>query len=170
MFTDFTQLKMSVNVKRVVVTGLGLVTPLGCGVNKVWNALLAGKCGIQRLEGPEYVKMPSRVAAKVVGFDANKFVAASEMRTMSPATLYALAASVEAVKDSGIPEDDDELRRQTGCAVGMGMSDLQYIVEAAMTLQEKGPGKISPYFVPRILTNMVNVTHFIDYLFDFSID
>jgi 3-oxoacyl-[acyl-carrier-protein] synthase II len=146
---------MSTNIKRVVVTGLGLVTPLGCGVNQVWNALLAGQCGIQKLEGAEYAKMPSRLAARVVGVEANKFVAARELRTMSQASLYALAASVEAVKDSGIAEDDDNLRRATGCAVGMGMSDLHYIVEAAETLKEKGPGKISPYFVPRILTNMV---------------
>ena len=146
---------MTNNVKRVVVTGLGLVTPLGCGVNHVWNALLAGQCGIAKLEGAEYAKMPSRLAAKVVGFEANKFVAASELRTMSPASLYALAASVEAVKDSGIAEDDEDLRKKTGSAVGMGMSDLQYIVETANTLKEKGPGKISPYFVPRILTNMV---------------
>ncbi|XP_046449822.1 3-oxoacyl-[acyl-carrier-protein] synthase, mitochondrial-like [Daphnia pulex] len=141
-------------MKRVVVTGIGLVTPLGCGVNYVWNALLAGKCGVRKLESPEYDKIPSKVAARVPGFNASEYVtAASEIRTMSPASLFALAASIEAVKDTGIV-DFSAIRKRTGVAVGMGMSDLEYIIETANILKNKGPSKISPYFVPRILTNM----------------
>lgn len=141
-------------MKRVVVTGIGLVTPLGCGVNYVWNALLAGKCGVRKLENPEYDKIPSKVAARVPGFNASEYVtAASEIRTMSPASLFALAASIEAVKDTDIV-DFSAIRKRTGVAVGMGMSDLEYIIETANILKNKGPSKISPYFVPRILTNM----------------
>lgn len=140
-------------MKRVAVTGIGLVTPLGCGANNVWNALLAGKCGIKKLDNPEYGKIPSRVAAKVPEFNARDYVAQSEIRTMSPASLYALAASIEAVRDAGV-EPCHEIRHRTGVAVGMGMSDLEYIIETANTLKDKGPSKISPYFVPRILTNM----------------
>lgn len=139
--------------RRVVVTGLGLVTPLGCGVPHVWNALLAGKCGITKLEGEEYSKIPSRVAARVADFNPEDHVPANELRTMSPASVYALAASVEAVGDADIDKSGD-LRARTGVAVGMGMSDLDYIVQAAYTLRDKGANKISPYFVPRILTNM----------------
>lgn len=140
-------------MKRVVVTGIGLVTPLGCGANNVWNALLAGKCGIKKLDIQEYGKIPSRVAAKVPEFNARDYVAQSEIRTMSPASLFALAASIEAVQDAGI-EPSHEVRHRTGVAVGMGMSDLEYIIETANILENKGPTKISPYFVPRILTNM----------------
>lgn len=140
-------------MKRVVVTGIGLVTPLGCGFNYVWNALLAGKCGIQKLESPEYDKISSKVAARVSGFNASEYVTTSEIRTMSPASLFALAASFEAVKDTGIVDFSD-IRKRTGVAVGMGMSDLEYIIETANILKNKGPSKISPYFVPRILTNM----------------
>ena len=100
-------------MKRVVVTGLGLVTPLGCGVHKVWNALLAGECGIRRLDAPEFAGIPSRVAAAVPAdaFRPEDFVDKSELRTMSPASLFALAASVEAVKDAALPENDSDLRR-----------------------------------------------------------
>lgn len=140
-------------MKRVVVTGIGLVTPLGCGVNNVWSALLAGKCGIKRLENPEYNKISSKVAARVPAFNACEYVAANEIRTMSPASLFALAASAEAVQDAHIGEHCD-IRKRTGVAIGMGMSDLEYIIETANVLKERGPSKISPYFVPRILTNM----------------
>jgi len=147
-------------MNRVVVTGLGLVTPLGCGVQNSWNALISGKCGIQRLESSEYDKIPSKVAARVprggshpASLNSEKYVLPSELRTMSPASLFALVASDEAIKDANITEDDD-LRHQTGVAVGMGMSDLEYIVESAFILRDKGPSRISPYFVPRILNNM----------------
>ncbi|KAK4028477.1 3-oxoacyl-[acyl-carrier-protein] synthase, mitochondrial-like [Daphnia magna] len=140
-------------MKRVVVTGIGLVTPLGCGANNVWSAFLAGKCGIRRLEGPDYNKISSKVAARVPKFKASEYVAPNEIRTMSPASLFALAASIEAVQDAGIGESCD-IRNRTGVAVGMGMSDLEYIIETANILKDRGPSKISPYFVPRILTNM----------------
>lgn len=141
-------------MKRVVVTGLGLVTPLGCGSTNVWNALLAGKCGIQKLEGTEYNKIPSRVAARVPDFNAIDYLAPSEIRTMSRASIYAVVAATEAIKDAGI--GSGEINKKTGVAIGMGMSDLDYIVETAEILKEKGPSKISPYFVPRILTNMAS--------------
>ena len=141
-------------MKRVVVTGIGLVTPLGCGVNTAWNSLLTGKCGITKLENSEFSKIPSRVAAKVPAFDPREYVASSEIRTMSPASLFALAASIEAVRDAGV--EDHEMKKRTGVAIGMGMSDLEYIIETANTLKDKGPSKISPYFVPRILTNMAS--------------
>lgn len=147
-------------MNRVVVTGIGLVTPLGCGVQNSWNALISGKCGIQKLESSDYDKIPSKVAARVPqgssdpgSLNSEKYVLPSELRTMSPASLFALVASEEAIKDANIAENDD-LRLHTGVAIGMGMSDLQYIVESAHIMKDKGPSRISPYFVPRILTNM----------------
>ena len=147
-------------MNRVVITGIGLVTPLGCGVQNTWNALISGKCGVQRLESSDYDKIPSKVAARVPQGDSDdtflnseKYVLPSELRTMSPASLFALVASDEAIKDADIPEDDN-LRYHTGVAIGMGMSDLEYIVESAHIMKNKGPSRISPYFVPRILTNM----------------
>ena len=115
--------------RRVVVTGLGLVTPLGSGVQHVWKALLAGKCGVAKLDGPEYEQIPSKVAARVPEFRAEDYVAKSELRTMSPASIYALAASIEAVKDSGLDDlvGHEELRKKTGVAIGMGMTFLHQL-------------------------------------------
>lgn len=110
-------------MKRVVVTGLGLVTPLGCGVQNVWNALLAGKCGITKLDGAEYDQIPSKVAARVPEFRPEDYVPKNELRSMSPASLYALAASTEAIRDAGLGDLDShkELRKKIGVAIGMGM-------------------------------------------------
>lgn len=150
---DERHVSRSGTMKRVVVTGLGLVTPLGCGASHVWNALLAGQCGIKKLEGTEYSKIPSRVAATVTGFNPDDYVTSSERRTMSMASVFAVAAASEAVKDAGIT-DTDPVRKSTGVAIGMGMADLECIIESADALRHKGPSRISPYFVPRILTNM----------------
>ncbi|XP_011297273.1 3-oxoacyl-[acyl-carrier-protein] synthase, mitochondrial [Fopius arisanus] len=144
---------------RVVVTGLGVVSPLGVGVRNAWNSLISGKCGIQKLKEPEYEKLPCRVAALVPkgsgtsDLDLTSKFTTSELRTMCPATAYALVAAEEALNDANwLPEKELD-KRDTGVAVGIGMIDLMDVCTTYEALK-KGYSKVSPYFIPKILPNM----------------
>lgn len=149
--------------RRVVVTGLGLVTPLGADTKTSWSRLVQAHSGIVRL-GEKFAGIPAKVAGRVPTdasqnpspFDVHKFVPKSDLRVMTMATVYALAATEEALKDAQWHPTSDLDCKSTGVAIGMGMSDLEYIVDSGMTFREKGYSKLSPFFVPHILTNMAS--------------
>ncbi|XP_012277944.1 3-oxoacyl-[acyl-carrier-protein] synthase, mitochondrial isoform X2 [Orussus abietinus] len=124
--------------RRVVITGMGIVSPLGVGTQNAWKALIDGKCGIVKLTDPEYKKLPCQIA---------------ELRTMCPATAYALVATDEALTDAQWKPTDESDRRNTGVAVGIGMIDLADVCNTHEAMKESYR-KVSPYFVPRILPNM----------------
>uniref|UniRef100_A0A224XPJ0 3-oxoacyl-[acyl-carrier-protein] synthase n=1 Tax=Panstrongylus lignarius TaxID=156445 RepID=A0A224XPJ0_9HEMI len=143
--------------RRVVITGLGAITPLGIDVQTSWRNLIEGTCGIQKLKGQGYEKIPCKIAALVKTDDTPEelnFISKSEQRTMSQASIFGLIASREALKDAqwipSLPVD----KQRTGVCVGMGMADLATICETWDALKQ-GYSKISPYFVPKILPNMV---------------
>ncbi|CAH1979929.1 unnamed protein product [Acanthoscelides obtectus] len=143
--------------RRVVVTGLGVVSPVGTGVSEAWRAIVAGQSGITKLTGEEYATLPCKVAgfAKRQGsrIDLTTFFKKSELKTMAPATGFALIAAQEAIdnaKLADLPEDD---KQNIGVAVGMGMVDLTDICNTYENLK-KGYHHVSPFFVPRILPNM----------------
>ncbi|XP_058794089.1 3-oxoacyl-[acyl-carrier-protein] synthase, mitochondrial [Phymastichus coffea] len=145
--------------RRVVVTGIGIVSPLGVGTRHAWQALLQAKCGIVKLDSPDYEKLPCRIAALVPKGDApneldlkTKFTT-SDLRTMCPATAYALIAAEEALTDAKWKPQNEEEKRDTGVAVGIGMIDLVDVCTTNEMLK-KGYSKVSPYFVPRLLPNM----------------
>ncbi|CAD6215839.1 GSCOCG00000655001-RA-CDS [Cotesia congregata] len=145
--------------RRVVVTGLGVVSPLGVGVKSSWNALLAGKSGIVKLNTPEYETIPCRVAGQIPKGNApgslnldEKF-SKSELRSMCPATAYALIAAEEALEDAKWKPDEETHKRDTGVAVGIGMVDLVDVCSMYEAMK-KSYSKVSPYFIPRILPNM----------------
>ncbi|XP_014223106.1 3-oxoacyl-[acyl-carrier-protein] synthase, mitochondrial [Trichogramma pretiosum] len=141
--------------RRVVVTGMGVVSPLGIGVQNAWNQLLNGACGIVELKSPDYEKLPCRIAALVPQGNEllkSKF-STSELRTMCPATAYALIATEEALIDANWKPKNEEDKRDTGVTVGMGMVDLVDVCNMHEQLK-KGYSKVSPFFVPRILPNM----------------
>lgn len=146
--------------RRVVVTGVGVVCPLGVGIDVVWPRLLEGQSGITKITGDEFKGIPCQVAGfvprgnKEGEFDALRYVSSSDFRSMSPATIFALAAAQEALLQAGWKPESDEDRNKTGVAVGMGMADLEEIVNSGQTLREKGYKKLSPYFVPKILPNL----------------
>ncbi|XP_066589137.1 3-oxoacyl-[acyl-carrier-protein] synthase, mitochondrial [Prorops nasuta] len=145
--------------RRVVITGIGIVSPLGVGVQNAWEALINSKCGILKLTDSEYSNLPCQIAALVPrGEGSNelhvdKHFSKRDLRTMCMATAYALLASEEALTDAKWKPEKEEDKRDTGVAVGMGMIDLVDVYKTYEDLK-KGYNKVNPYFIPRILTNM----------------
>ena len=148
--------------KRVVVTGLGMVTPLACGVRASWRRLLAAESGVRRIDAIDVSDMPSRIAGQVPGpdaedgFNTDDHIEPREQRRMDRFIHYALAAAAEAVDDAGWKPDDDESRERTGVLIGSGIGGLPGIEAATLTLAEKGPRRVSPFFIPSSLINLAS--------------
>jgi len=150
-------------MRRVVVTGLGLVTPLGVGVEDNWKRLISGESGIRAIQGFDVSDLPAKIAGQVPRgetsaglFNADDWVAPKDQRKMDTFILYALAAAVQAVEDSGWKPEDEEGQERTGVMIGSGIGGLPGITEGAITLHEKGPRRISPFFIPSSLINLAS--------------
>ncbi len=150
-------------MRRVVVTGMGLVTPLGIGLEAVWGRLVAGESGIRAIQSFDVSDLPSRVAAQVPRgdrssalFNADDWVPPKDQRRMDEFIVYAMAAATMAVEDAGWQPDDEEERERTGVMIGSGIGGLPGITEGAITLQERGPRRISPFFIPASLINLAS--------------
>jgi 3-oxoacyl-[acyl-carrier-protein] synthase II len=146
-------------MRRVVVTGLGLVTPLGVGVRHAWAALLAGKSGISRLEHFDVSDLPTKIAGQVPRgtephqFDPERYVEKKELRRLDDFMLFALGAAEEAISDAGWKVTGEHELTRTGVLLGSGIGGLPSIAENAVKLHEGGPRRISPYFIPGSLIN-----------------
>ena len=150
-------------MRRVVVTGLGLVTPLACGVEETWAALLAGKSGASAITKFKVDDLPTKIACQVPrgdgsdgSFNPDQWVDAKEQRRMDDFIIYGLAAAKQAVRDSGWEPKNEEDRERTGVLIGSGIGGLTGIEEAAILLNEKGPRRLSPFFIPGRLINLVS--------------
>ncbi|PZC81695.1 hypothetical protein B5X24_HaOG212139 [Helicoverpa armigera] len=142
--------------RRVVVTGLGVVSPLGTGTELVWQNILKGQCGIVALPGNEYSKLPCRIAGLIPSEKDDvvaKALSKSNLKSMAPATCLALVATAEALADAKWSPTSEHDKEATGVAIGMGMIDLKDVCDTNDALKV-GYNKVSPFFVPRILPNM----------------
>ncbi len=159
-------------MRRVVVTGLGLVTPLANGAEASWAAILAGRSGAGRITTFDADGWACQVACEVprvdgrgggsaddpASFDPDKVLSAREQRRVDDFILYAIAAADEAVRDSGWTpgEEETEARERTGVMIGSGIGGLNTIANTAVELKERGPRKVSPFFIPSALVNLAS--------------
>ncbi|CAN4270781.1 FabB 3-oxoacyl-(acyl-carrier-protein) synthase [Methylophilaceae bacterium] len=143
------------NKRRVVVTGLGVVSPVGIGVNTAWTNLVAGKSGISKITKFETTAFASTIAGEVKDFNAEDFISAKDARRMDTFIQYGLAAGIEAFKDSGI-EVTEENAERIGVSIGSGIGGIQLIEDTDVLYKESGPRKISPFFIPGTIINMIS--------------
>jgi len=150
-------------MKRVVVTGIGLVTPLGIGTENIWKRLTAGESGIRAIQSFDVSDLPAKIAGQVPRgetasglFNADDWVPPKDQRKMDEFIVYAMAAAEQAVTDSGWKPDNDEKRERTGVMIGSGIGGLPGITEGAVTLHERGPRRLSPFFIPSNLINLAS--------------
>ncbi len=149
-------------MRRVVVTGMGLVTPLGLGLDHVWDQLLSGKSAAGHIQKFDTSEFPCKIACEVPNgdgsdgsFNADDWMPLKERRRMDDFILYGVAAAKQAVAASGWVVETEEERCRTGVLVGSGIGGLPGIEEASVTLHEKGPRRVSPFFIPGRLINLV---------------
>lgn len=139
--------------KRVVVTGLGTVSPLGTGVQATWKGLVEGKSGVGPITAFDCSNMEVRIAAEVRDFKPTDHLEAKEARRMDRFTQFAMVAALEAVRDSGLDINGNNAEA-VGVAVGSGIGGIQTIVEQVRILDQKGPRRVSPFLVPMMIVDM----------------
>jgi 3-oxoacyl-[acyl-carrier-protein] synthase II len=156
--------------RRVVVTGVGLVTPLGVGREHVWRRLLAGQSGLSVIEHFNVADLPCRIAGVIPrvdgragggrdvegSFDPDATMSPKEQRRVDDFILYGIAAADEAIADSGWKPSSDEEKERTGVIIGSGIGGLNTIAENAIILERDGPRKVSPFFIPSALINLAS--------------
>lgn len=140
-------------MRRVVVTGVGIVSPLGTGVEKTWDALINGRSGIDKITRFDASNLPTRIAGEVKDFVAEDYIAKKEIKKMDLFIQYGLAASQEALEDSGL-EITDENAERVGVQVGSGLGGLPTIEKYHSALLERGYKKITPFFIPMLIINL----------------
>jgi 3-oxoacyl-[acyl-carrier-protein] synthase II len=141
--------------RRVVITGLGIISPVGNTVEQAWSNILAGKSGISRITRFDPSALSCQIAGEVKGFDVTEYISAKEARRMDIFIHYGLAAGVQAIKDSGIVVTPENAER-IGVNIGSGIGGLPMIEDTHNTYLEGGPRKISPFFIPGTIINMIS--------------
>ncbi len=141
--------------RRVVVTGLGVVSPVGIGVGTAWQNLIAGRSGITNITKFDASAFSSQVAGEVKNFDVTQYLPAKDARRMDTFIQYGLVAGIEAFKDSGIVVTEENAER-IGVSIGSGIGGLGLIEDTNDTYDEGGPRKVSPFFIPGTIINMIS--------------
>jgi 3-oxoacyl-[acyl-carrier-protein] synthase II len=148
-------------LRRVVITGLGLVTPLGCGVEPSWSRLLAGQSGARRIEEFDVSDLACQIGCFVPRgsladglFNPDDWMEPKEQRKVDNFIIYAMSAATQALKDAGWTADTQEKQERTGVMIGSGIGGLSGIAETSLLLKEKGPRRVSPFFIPGRLINL----------------
>jgi len=150
-------------MQRVVVTGLGLVTPLGCGVEPTWSRLLEGRSGARRITEFEVADIAAQIACFVPRgdgtggtFNPDQWMEPKEQRKVDEFIVYAMSAAEQALTDSGYAAKTPEQQERTGVLIGSGIGGLNGIAETSLLLKEKGPRRVSPFFIPGRLINLAS--------------
>src|SRR5262245_5805241 len=150
-------------MRRVVVTGMGLVTPLGIGLQRNWCSLLEGASGVHSIQSFDVSDLPVKIAAQVpIGdsasglFNADDWVPPKDQRKLDGFIIFARAAAAQAVEDAGWVPESEEARERTGVMIGSGIGGLPGITDGALTLHERGPRRLSPFFIPANLINLAS--------------
>ena len=149
-------------MRRVVITGMGMVTPLGLGVEHNWSSILEGKSGIGQIEGFDVSDISCCIAGQVPmgeaegALDMDAFIAPKDQRKLDKFIQFGLVAAQEAIEDSGWVATTDDQKERTGVMIGSGIGGLSTIVETSNLMNEKGPKRISPFFIPSALINLIS--------------
>ena len=150
-------------MRRVVVTGLGIVSPLGCGVDVNWRRLIAGEHGFRRIDTFEASDLPCQIAGFVPRgdgtngtFDPNAWFEPKEQRKVDDFIIYGVSAATQALADAGWKADTPEKQNTTGVLIGSGIGGLGGIYETSVTLKEKGPRRVSPFFISGRIINLAS--------------
>ena len=146
---------MTENTRRIVVTGLGLVSPVGSTLDKAWGNIKNGVSGIRRIESFDASSFSVQISGSVIDFNADDYISTKDQKKMDTFIHYGIGASVMAINDAGL-EITDENRDRVGISIGSGIGGLPYIERNYGNFLDKGPRKISPYFVPSSIINMVS--------------
>jgi len=139
--------------KRVAVTGLGLVSPLGIGVEANWEALISGRSGIARVTKFDASDLKTQIAGEVKNFNSEDYLSRKEIKRLDLFIHYAVASAQMAMEDSGL-QVTDENASKIGCVLGCGLGGLDSIETCHKIMLEKGPGRITPFFIPMLISNM----------------
>ena len=142
-------------MRRVVVTGLGIVCPLGNSVEEAWKNALAGKSGVRKIQSFDASEYSCQIAGEIRDFDSSAYVPAKEARRFDKFVLYGAVAGSQALEDSGLVVTEENAHR-IGVAIGSGIGGLVTISENANTLKEKGPRRVSPFLIPGCIINMAS--------------
>jgi 3-oxoacyl-[acyl-carrier-protein] synthase II len=150
-------------MNRVVVTGLGMVTPLACGVEETWKRLVQGQSGIVKVENFDVSDLPCKIAGQIPRgdgtngtFNADQWMSPQEQRKVDPFVLYAMCAARQALEDAGWKPQSHEDQTQTGVLIGSGIGGVEGIASTAITLHERGPRRVSPFFIPGRIINLAS--------------
>jgi 3-oxoacyl-[acyl-carrier-protein] synthase II len=150
-------------MRRVVITGLGLVAPLASGVKPTWERLIKGESGVGAIQNFDVSDLPSKIAGQVPlgdsasnAFNADDYMTPKDQRHVDRFILFGMAAGQQAVVDAGWTPDDELERERTGIMIGSGIGGLDTICQASLTLEKRGPRRISPFFIPSALINLIS--------------
>src|ERR1700742_4021091 len=150
-------------MRRVVVTGLGMVSPLGCGIGPAWRRILNGQSGARRIETFDVSDLPSKIACIVPRgdgsdgtFNADQWMEPKDQRKVDDFIIFAMAAARQALDDANWHPSTEEERCATGTMIGSGIRGLSRVADTAVLLQERGPRRVSPFFIPGRLINLAS--------------
>lgn len=140
--------------RRVVVTGMGLITPLGLNLAESWDGLVNGRSGISMITQFDASAYDAKIAGEVKGFNADLYIAKKEQKKMDRFIHFSMAGAKMALEDAGLMNLDEDQKNRVGTIIGVGMGGLPYIEDQYDNLRDRGPGRVSPFFIPAVITNM----------------